>query len=201
MLSLANLERAMNGTLPRPEGGASGAGDPGSKSAAVGAIFRESAHGLEVLLIRRAERADDPWRGHLAFPGGRRDPKDPDLFATSVRETLEEVGLDLEAFASLVGVLDDQEATSKRAKMGMPIRPFVYRMSAEPPALVPNAEVTEALWTPIAPLYRGERESSIEVDYENVRYTLPAFDVDGRIVWGLTYRMLQDIFARLRAVL
>jgi 8-oxo-dGTP pyrophosphatase MutT (NUDIX family) len=187
----------MNGALAPAERGAR---DPGPSSAAVSAIFRDG-DGLEVLLIRRAERAGDPWSGHMAFPGGRRDPKDADLFATSVRETQEEVGLDLEAHAALLGVLDDQEATSKRRNMGMPIRPFVYRLNAEPPALAPNAEVSEALWTPIAPLFRGERESSIEVAYENVRYTLPAFDVDGRIVWGLTYRMLQEIFTRLRAVL
>ncbi|MBA3258253.1 MAG: NUDIX domain-containing protein, partial [Gemmatimonadales bacterium] len=48
-----------------------------------------------VLLIRRAERTGDPWSGHMALPGGRRDSEDSDLIATAIRETAEEVGLQL----------------------------------------------------------------------------------------------------------
>ena len=48
-----------------------------------------------VLLIRRAERAGDPWSGHMALPGGRYEPKDPDLLGTALRETVEEVGVAL----------------------------------------------------------------------------------------------------------
>src|SRR6185295_3323821 len=63
--------------------------------AAVAAILRESATDLEALLIRRAEREDDPWSGHMAFPGGRRGAADRDIEETARRETLEEIGLDL----------------------------------------------------------------------------------------------------------
>src|SRR5262245_41364530 len=51
----------------------------------------------ELLFIERARREGDPWSGHMAFPGGRRDPKDTDLAATAARETHEEVGLGLGA--------------------------------------------------------------------------------------------------------
>ena len=49
----------------------------------------------EVLFIRRASRQGDPWTGHIALPGGRRDPGDADDFSAAVRETWEEVGIDL----------------------------------------------------------------------------------------------------------
>lgn len=49
----------------------------------------------EVLFIKRASRVGDRWTGHVAFPGGRRDPEDADDFAAAVRETSEEVGIDL----------------------------------------------------------------------------------------------------------
>jgi 8-oxo-dGTP pyrophosphatase MutT (NUDIX family) len=172
---------------------------PGAKAAAVASIFRDGSQGLEVLLIRRAERTGDPWSGHMAFPGGRRDPIDADLRATALRETREEIGLDLEAHGALLGVLDDQEATSSRVKLGMPIRPFVFELVDRDVPLSPNEEVNELVWTSVGPLIQGERDTSIEVTYENVRYTLPAFDVEGRTVWGLTYRMLQQIFSQLRA--
>jgi len=50
----------------------------------------------EVLFIKRATREGDKWNGHVALPGGRRDPEDEDDLATAVRETIEEVGIDLE---------------------------------------------------------------------------------------------------------
>ena len=53
--------------------------------AAVAAILRPSASGLEMLFIRRAEHERDPWSGQVGFPGGRWEPADEDLRATAVR--------------------------------------------------------------------------------------------------------------------
>ena len=49
----------------------------------------------EVLFIKRAARVGDLWTGHVALPGGKRDPEDEDDRATAIRETSEEIGLDL----------------------------------------------------------------------------------------------------------
>lgn len=49
----------------------------------------------EVLFIKRATRTGDRWTGHVALPGGKRDPEDPDDQAAAIRETSEEIGLDL----------------------------------------------------------------------------------------------------------
>ena len=48
-----------------------------------------------VLLIRRAERTGDPWSGQVAFPGGKKQEGDLTARDTAVRETMEEVGIDL----------------------------------------------------------------------------------------------------------
>ena len=50
----------------------------GHTQAAVSLVLRTAAD-LEVLLIKRAESERDPWSGHIALPGGRREPDDPDL--------------------------------------------------------------------------------------------------------------------------
>ena len=55
----------------------------------------------EVLFIKRAARAGDRWTSHVAFPGGKRDPGDSDDRATSIRETMEETGLNLDTDHSL----------------------------------------------------------------------------------------------------
>jgi 8-oxo-dGTP pyrophosphatase MutT (NUDIX family) len=49
----------------------------------------------EALFIKRAARAGDRWTSHVALPGGRRDPEDEDDKAAAIRETSEEVGLDV----------------------------------------------------------------------------------------------------------
>ena len=86
-IRLSAIRRALKAApIPEPEA---------PLQAAVAAILRESEGKLELLLIRRSSRASDPWSGQMALPGGRRDPSDPSLRQTAIRETLEEVGLDL----------------------------------------------------------------------------------------------------------
>ncbi|MCB9624365.1 MAG: CoA pyrophosphatase [Sandaracinus sp.] len=163
------------------------------RRAAVAAVLREGPEGPEALFIRRGEREGDPWSGHMAFPGGRHEPHDPDLFATALRETREEVGLDLQNARSL-GRLDDVETHQR----GLVVRPYVFELVDVPPLAVPNAEVAEAMWAPLAPMFRGERDTTFAYEHEGRPYRFPGYDVDGKVVWGLTYRMLQMLFGRLR---
>lgn len=187
--SLELLRLALAPTLDAVPGSA----PTGTKRAAVAAILRDGPTGPEVLFIRRAEREGDPWSGHMAFPGGRYETSDADLLTTARRETLEEIGVDLMRDARLIGMLEDQTPSSGRR--GISIRPFVFELTT-PAEFHPNEEVSEVFFTPVAPLFEGKHQSSIEVDYEQVRYTLPAYDLEGRVVWGLTYRMLQMLLLR-----
>jgi len=118
------------------------------------------------------------------------------LSATAERETLEEVGLDLARAAERLGRLSDWEPVR-----GMPVavRPFVYLLTAEA-ALRPNAEVREAFWVPIDPLLRGQWASTYRHTHGDRQYDFPAWDIDGRVVWGLTYRVLGEFFRRYNAV-
>lgn len=42
-----------------------------------------------VLVLKRRANPRDPWSGHYAFPGGRRDDTDASLLDTCLRETWE----------------------------------------------------------------------------------------------------------------
>src|SRR5215213_2159058 len=75
---------------PAPEDGAGAL-----RQAAVALVLRGGVEGAEMLVIKRSEAERDHWSGHLALPGGRAEPSDENLLATAVRETFEEVGLDL----------------------------------------------------------------------------------------------------------
>ena len=174
--------------------------NPDDRLASVAAVLRSGpANGTEVLLIRRASHEDDPWSGHMAFPGGRHDPSDPDLLYTAVRETREELGLDLERAGSLIGRLPLLPAIARGRRVGLTIAPFVFSLESDAP-LTPNYEVAEAIWAPLGPMLRGEIATTLPYRMGEELLDMPAFDVNGRIVWGLTYRMLQSLFEEVARV-
>jgi len=157
-------------------------------------LLREGASGPEVFFIRRAEHPRDPWSGHMAFPGGRQDDVDATLLHTAMRETHEEVGLDLSREAEHIGQLDDLQAIARGKPQETVIRPFVFEVHRESPIRVDETEVAEALWTPLLPLYRGEVDTVRPYQWHGAQIDFPAYDVDGRLVWGLTYQMLRSFF-------
>ena len=76
------------------------------KRSAVVMMLREVAGGdVEILMIERAQRAGDPWSGHMGFPGGRVDAGDVHSYAAALRECMEEIGLDLASHGCFMGRL------------------------------------------------------------------------------------------------
>jgi len=165
---------------------------PAQRWAAVAAVLRPGPQGAEVLLIRRAERPGDPWSGHMAFPGGHREPHDEDLIATARRETREEVGLDL-ARGALIGALDERAAVARGEPTGMVIAPYVFALEQVPP-IVTNHEVVAWTWAPLAALRAGAHTVTKEIEHRGQRMKFPGYAVDAGVVWGLTHRMLQSLF-------
>ncbi len=178
---------------------ASDSGEVGAR-AAVAAILRPGrAHeGAEILLIRRADNPGDPWSGHMALPGGRHDDADRDLEQTAIRETREEVGIDLARDGRRLARLPDHPAIVRGHRVGLVIAPFVFALPAGVEPSPSAAEIAEALWTPLSPLARGESAGTFTYDLEGTPFELPFLDVGGRRVWGLTYQMLQVLFGILR---
>jgi 8-oxo-dGTP pyrophosphatase MutT (NUDIX family) len=147
-----------------------------------------------LLLIQRADRVGDPWSGHMAFPGGRRDPDEPDLLATSIRETAEEVGLDLRP-EHLLGSLDDVvPRTSSLPPIA--VRPYVFALRGRP-ELVLNPEVAAARWTPLDLLLRPETYGKVLVDIRGERCEFPAYRIEDAVVWGMTERVLSSLLLHL----
>ena len=121
------------------------------RCAAVSVLLADGPRGVELLLIRRAIRPSDPWSGHMALPGGHQEAQDASLLETAVRETREEIGLDLSRDAELLGALDD---VAPVAPVRILVRPFVFALAGVPP-LSASPEVDQVVWANLGELASG----------------------------------------------
>ena len=170
----------------------------GGRRAAVALVLRDGASGgPELLFIRRAEHERDPWSGHMGFPGGRAEPADPDLEATAVRETLEETGLDLSGDGALLGALDDVRALARGRPVDLVIAPFAYRLRSRLDG-GPSHEVVSLHWLPLERLLAPETRSTLQYLYEDTVHELPCLRIEGLVIWGLTYRMFENLSSLMR---
>ncbi|KAG8762148.1 hypothetical protein FRC11_010842 [Ceratobasidium sp. 423] len=90
----------------------------------------------ELLYIRREGRDGKGAESHVAFPGGRSEEGDEGALYTAMRQTWEEIGLDLaDNEWTCVGQLDDREITTSLGKrLLMILSPFVFlHLSPHPP--------------------------------------------------------------------
>ncbi|MCZ6916088.1 MAG: CoA pyrophosphatase [Gemmatimonadetes bacterium] len=160
--------------------------EPDAWQAAVAVIVVPSAAGApEMLFIKRAERAGDPWSGQMALPGGRKDDADDTLLGTALRETFEETGIVLPDTA-LLGELDDLFPNIK-VLPSVVVRPFVFGL-AERPVVTPNEEVAAHVWLGLDTLRIAGRRTEVEV--RGSFRTVEAFVVGGHVIWGMTHRIL-----------
>jgi 8-oxo-dGTP pyrophosphatase MutT (NUDIX family) len=160
---------------------------PEARPAAVALILTQRADGLAILLIRRAERAGDPWSGQIALPGGRRDPGDVDLVATAIRETREETGVDLAA-AERLGALDDLYPRVQHLP-AVVVRPFVFAL-AHAPELSLSDEVSDAFWVSVAYLRDPAHRRDVKLNIRGAARTFPAYVLGDHLLWGMTERIL-----------
>ncbi|WP_239077376.1 CoA pyrophosphatase [Geobacter sp. SVR] len=167
---------------------------PGASSAdrrtraAVAMILRNSDQGLEVLLIQRAAHELDPWSGHLAFPGGKVESGEKPRTAAE-RETLEEVGIDLQQ-AMYLGPLGEITGLT------LPVRVsgYVYFLRTEGVPVL-NEEVFASFWVPLDTLMSPDRHVSAPVFFDGEAHQVPAIRLpyaDTPVLWGLTYRLVMQ---------
>ena len=164
--------------------------------AAVAAILQPGAAGLEVLFIRRAEKEGDPWSGHMAFPGGHHETQDSNLIHTAMRETKEEIGLDLGANGRLLGPLGVTEPRLRAGRM-MAVSSFVFALT-EAPVLHLNHEVAEVVVASLDDLLAGTLNAEVDKVFDGQTQTFQALNVKGHLVWGMTYSMVQKLLHIIR---
>ena len=156
----------------------------GLRFASVAVIVRDRQV-PSVLLIRRAERVGDPWSGQVAFPGGKMQEGDVSAKDTAIRETMEEVGIDLGRYGEFLGY--GGVATTHTGTMDVVPSVFELKVSVE---VKPNGEVASFRWVELDELHRPSARSTYDMVRGGSAIGMPAYVVGDYVIWGLTYRIL-----------
>jgi len=154
-------------------------------NAAVVVLLRATNQDFQVLFVKRAEKSGDPWSGQTALPGGKRDPEDRNLKETVVRETFEETSINLLEGCRFLGAMEPVRSTQKPE---MKILPFVVLLE-KGQAIKLNEELTEYFWTPLKEL--AKHKGTVKFSFGEC----PAYSIENHIIWGLTYKILQNLLS------
>jgi 8-oxo-dGTP pyrophosphatase MutT (NUDIX family) len=198
---VGRLKRRLGDTL----NGVPGVDQKGPRQAAVALVLRENRGASEMLIIKRATRHGDHWSGNLALPGGRWETQDENLLETAVRETREEVGIDLDKGGTILGSLGSI-TTQNPMIPRVQVVPFVAvapqgfhitEQLHQSESLVLSDEVATAFWVPLQFLVERGTSETFSLSYKGENREWPAYPTEHGVIWGMTEGMLTEFFERL----
>ena len=129
--------------------------------------------------------------GEISFPGGKFDVNDSDLLDTALRETSEEIGLNISK-DQVIGQLTPVATLNS----GFLILPFVTILD-KIPQLVSNSEVETLFHIPLNSFLKTMvQDTNLDHKLIDEMYT---FEYQDQIVWGASARILKQIESRLNS--
>ena len=123
--------------------------------------------------------------GEISFPGGKFDDGDNDLLDTALRETKEEIGLEI-LRNKVIGQLKPVTTLNS----GFKIIPFVSILDSMP-QLRANHEVKTILHIPMIPFLKTLADDT-DLNHKSIQ-EMYTFIFKNKIVWGASARMLKQI--------
>lgn len=133
----------------------------------------------------------------VAFPGGKAEVEDGSLMVTALRETHEEVGVHP----------NDVEVLKELSEIYIPpsnfdVQPFIGLYKKPKPFVIQESEVAALLEVSLTQFLSDKSltTKNITTSYAT-DVDVPAFKLNGYIVWGATAMMLSEIKVLLKQVL
>ncbi|MFC0523437.1 NUDIX hydrolase [Pontibacillus salicampi] len=181
-------------------------GDDGLHSYALLLPLMEREDGLHLLFeVRSYEMRRQP--GEICFPGGKQDADDADEKDTAVREATEELGvaasqindvhsigymvspfgMKVEAYAGVLQCTMEELTPNKAEVAEVFTVPLSFFLEEEPEIHYVQMEVTPEASFPFDLIPYGEN-----YQWPKRRYPEYFYYYQGRVIWGLTARILHD---------
>ncbi|XOV67242.1 MAG: NUDIX hydrolase [Fluviicola sp.] len=158
------------------------------RQSAVAIVLYEDSNELMSLLIQRPF-----YKGihsqQIAFPGGKRDPEDPNIEFTARRECMEEIAIPMEEL-SLVGKLTDVYIPVSK----FIVTPHIFAVDSLPELIPDPREVDEIIPFNVSQLLDDDTIRFTDMEFKNGlrQKNVPYFAIEDKIVWGATGMILSE---------
>ncbi len=157
------------------------------KQAAVAALFYEKDQRPHLILTKRSEYPG-VHSGQISFPGGRKEQEDVDFAQTALRETCEEIGIpkkQIELKAQLTSVYIPPS--------NFLVFPYVGLLQQTPHFIPQEREVRKILSLDFNAFLDPGSIVEKTIPINHAKLTVPAFDINGHIIWGATAMMISEL--------
>ncbi|MDQ6670434.1 MAG: CoA pyrophosphatase [Chloroflexota bacterium] len=165
------------------------------ESAVLAPLYRDARGRLGLIFIRRSPFGRHA--GQIAFPGGRREPEDPDLVTTALREAEEEIGLQRQ-FVDILATLPVVDTVAT----GFRVAPFLGRLNGPPPVWRrQETEIDEILEVPLEDLSHPDARAveSWQLPGWPAPRMIPYYRIGPYKLWGATYNIVEPLIPRVLA--
>ncbi|WP_400077838.1 NUDIX hydrolase [Winogradskyella sp. R77965] len=168
-----------------------------AKKAGVMALFYPNNKGETYLVLILRKTYKGVHSAQIGFPGGRYEDEDKDLMITAMRETREEVGVP-EAMMNVIKTMSPLYIPPSN----FIVHPYIAISESTPNFIKQDQEVEAIIEVSLLNFLDETNSINAKVPTSfDVEVDVPAFKLNGHIVWGATAMMLGEIKDLLKQVL
>lgn len=168
-----------------------------TRKAGVMALFYPNKQGETMLVLILRKSYKGVHSAQIGFPGGKVEPEDFNLQATALRETQEEIGVNAEKIQVLRALTRIYIPPSN-----FWVYPFIGITDHSPTFTPQESEVETIIEVKLDDFLNDNfiTDAILSTSYAtNIK--VPAFQLNGHIVWGATGMMLNEVKAMLKMIL
>lgn len=157
-------------------------------------VYRSQDGELHIVMILR--NPGGVHGGQIAFPGGKHDPEDETMLDTALREVREELGLIVERNDVLAELPMEQTRTT-----GYRVFPFLARIAVPDRWQIAEREIAAIVDVKLTDLTRRDAHDKMIGRFPTWEKAqqVSFYRIGDHRLWGLSYRILQPVLARLVA--
>lgn len=157
-------------------------------------VYRSQDGELHIVMILR--NPGGVHGGQIAFPGGKHDPEDETMLDTALREVREELGLIVERNEVLAELPMEQTRTT-----GYRVFPFLARIAVPDRWQIAEREIAAIVDVKLTDLTRRDAHDKMIGRFPTWEKAqqVSFYRIGEHRLWGLSYRILQPVLARLVA--